>query len=122
MLVNKARTGKRACEQLLHLFKERAALEEEYAKRLAKLNKSFLPKDEIGSLKRVYESLKNEMEVSARIHADTAVNIKNNFEKPFGDFIEMQSQTRKQVRDLRPIVRITFFSMRPLSKSNKRRN
>ncbi len=97
VLVNKARTGKRACEQLLQLFKERAAIEEDYAKRITKLNKSFQPKDEIGTLKDVYETLKQEMDVSAKVHLDACTELKNKFEKPFYEFIEAQSQTRKQV-------------------------
>ena len=120
VLVNKARTGKRACEQLLHLFKERAAIEEEYSKKIAKLNKSFLPKDEIGTLKRVYESLKAEMDVSARIHADAANNIRSNFEKSFADFIEQQSRTRKEVGLVYRVDLTICHSTQPLLKSNKR--
>ncbi len=91
------RTGKRACEQLVQFFKDRAALEEEYSKKLAKIAKNFMPRDELGSLKDVYEALRLEMDVSAKAHLDASNDMKAKFEKPTLDFLNGQSTVRKQV-------------------------
>ncbi len=45
-LMARLKGSKRTCEQLLVVFRERAAMEEDYAKRLTRLSKTFKSEDE----------------------------------------------------------------------------
>ena len=48
VLMKRLKSGKRTSEQLLLVFRERASMEEEYGKRLAKLAKNFKIFQDVG--------------------------------------------------------------------------
>ncbi|KAI8812361.1 hypothetical protein BJ742DRAFT_793886 [Cladochytrium replicatum] len=89
------RQGKHICNELLTLVKERAAIEEDYGKRLAKVAKAFVTKEEMGTMKDSLEVLRTEMENTARAHLNLATELRTQLEKPVSDFIAHQSSTRK---------------------------
>ncbi|KAJ3221080.1 hypothetical protein HK099_003797 [Clydaea vesicula] len=95
VLMQRMKMGKHINEQIFALFKERALIEEEYSKRLSKLHKNFIVKEEIGTLRSALDVLKNELEISSKSHNDMAIEIKNQLEKQTQDFIIQQSGIRK---------------------------
>ncbi|KAJ3121355.1 hypothetical protein HK100_012413 [Physocladia obscura] len=98
VLIFRMKNGKHVTSEISALFKERAAIEEEFGKRLAKLAKSFTTNEEIGKFRTLRESLdlvKTELETSARAHLDIANEIRIQLEKPCMDFVGQQSTVRK---------------------------
>lgn len=95
VLMSRLRAGKHVCEELYAFLKERASIEEEYGRRLAKLTKNFNPKEEIGTLRGALDTIKAEVEKSSKVHTDLSNDIKAKLEKPLGDFITTQSGIRK---------------------------
>lgn len=99
------------CEDVALLFRERAALEEEYGKRLARLSKSFSSRSEGGSLRESLEVVRLELEGSfalliiyllatAQTHLDLASDIRVKLDRPVSEFIANQAAVRKNVRRL----------------------
>ncbi|KAJ3303060.1 hypothetical protein HDV03_004221 [Kappamyces sp. JEL0829] len=88
--------SKRTSEEVYTLLKERAAIEEEYGKKLAKLAKNFTPlKEDKGTLLDSLDVLRNEMERSARTHLDLSQDLKAKLAVPLQDFIDSQAAVRK---------------------------
>ncbi|KAJ3177260.1 hypothetical protein HDU87_004511 [Geranomyces variabilis] len=84
--------GKHVCEEVHAMLRERATIEEEYGKRMAKLAKSFNPREEIGDS---LEVVKGELDNSAKAHLELAQEIRTKLEKPLSEFIATQSAIRK---------------------------
>lgn len=64
----------------------RAAIEEDYAKRLAKLSKYTLGKDEIGDLAASLQNVVTETAAQASYHQSLSTEIKQNVEQPTAEF------------------------------------
>ncbi|KAJ3007248.1 UNVERIFIED_CONTAM: hypothetical protein HDU68_003619, partial [Siphonaria sp. JEL0065] len=95
VLISRMKNGKHVTAEVGALFKERAAIEEEFGKRLAKLAKAFTTTEEIGTLRESLDLVKAELETSARAHLDIANEIRIQLEKPVTDFLAGQSVVRK---------------------------
>ncbi|KAI9344976.1 hypothetical protein BDR26DRAFT_857020 [Obelidium mucronatum] len=94
-LIGRMKNGKHVTAEVAALFKERAAIEEEFGKRLAKLAKAFTTQEEIGTLRESLDLVKAELETSARAHLDIANEIRLQLEKPVSDFLATQAVVRK---------------------------
>ncbi|ONH66811.1 Septation protein imp2 [Cyberlindnera fabianii] len=68
VVINKLHQGAQTCEELLSYYKERAALEEEYARRLNAISKKTCGTFETGHLREAFEILRNETEQISRSH------------------------------------------------------
>ncbi|KAI8849937.1 hypothetical protein BC829DRAFT_174639 [Chytridium lagenaria] len=95
VMMGRMRQGKHVSEEVHALLKERAAIEEDYGKRLTKLAKSFSPREEIGTLRESLDVVRSELENSARAHLDVANEIRTQLEKPLAELLASQSATRK---------------------------
>ncbi|KAJ3298880.1 hypothetical protein HDU79_005261 [Rhizoclosmatium sp. JEL0117] len=95
VLHGKLKKGKHVTAEIAALFKERASIEEDFGKRLAKLAKAFTTVEEIGTLRETLDLVKAELETSARAHLDIANEIRLQLEKPTSDFMNTQSVVRK---------------------------
>ncbi|KAI8913016.1 hypothetical protein DFJ77DRAFT_466360 [Powellomyces hirtus] len=95
VLMARMKQGKHVCEEVHAMLKERAAIEDDYGKRMAKLSKSFSPKEEIGTLRDSLEVVRSEIEKCAKAHTELAQEIRVKLEKPLSDFITTQSGIRK---------------------------
>ncbi|KAL3896937.1 MAG: hypothetical protein SGCHY_003751 [Lobulomycetales sp.] len=105
-VLGRLKSGKAVCEDVALLFRERAALEEEYGKRLARLSKSFSSRSEGGSLRESLEVVRLELEGSfalliiyllatAQTHLDLASDIRVKLDRPVSEFIANQAAVRK---------------------------
>ncbi|KAI8614456.1 hypothetical protein BC830DRAFT_1169424 [Chytriomyces sp. MP71] len=95
VLIQRMKNGKHVTAEIASVFKERAAIEEEFGKRLAKLAKTFTTTEEMGTLRESLDLVKSELETSARAHLDIANEIRLQLEKPTMDFLASQSVVRK---------------------------
>ncbi|KAJ1547559.1 hypothetical protein HK096_002388, partial [Nowakowskiella sp. JEL0078] len=76
--------------------RERANIEEEYARKLGKLAKQFATKEELGSMKEALDTLKNEIENNSRSHAEMSAELRIQVEKPLSEMMAVQSAIRKK--------------------------
>ncbi|KAH6914073.1 SH3 domain-containing protein [Coprinopsis sp. MPI-PUGE-AT-0042] len=95
VLFARMRGATRTVEELRNFWKERAVIEEDYAKRLAKLSKAVLGRDEIGDLRAALDTVKVETERQASYHAGLAQQIRTDMEAPTTAFHHRQLSQKK---------------------------
>lgn len=95
VLFARMRGAARTVEEVRAFWKERASIEEEYSKRLSKLAKQVLGRDEIGELKNSLDTLKLETDIQANAHAKLAQQVRSELENPAGAFVTRQSQFKR---------------------------
>lgn len=89
------KASQRSLDELKSLYKERADIEAEYAKRLAKLSRQPLGHSETGALKAAFDVVKVELDTTSRTHADLANMIKKDLEGAVTDFANKSWNSRK---------------------------
>ncbi|CDO75954.1 hypothetical protein BN946_scf184888.g4 [Trametes cinnabarina] len=98
VLFARMRGAMRTMEELKNFWKERAAIEEQYAKRLAALSKVTLGRDEIGELRASLDTLKHETEKQAHGHMLVAQAIRNDLESATSAFVARQQQHKRGIQ------------------------
>jgi hypothetical protein len=107
VLQNKNRQSSKLLDDLRAWYKERAAIEEEYAKRLTKLTKSPLLELqhhhssnhdlEVGGIKRALETVRDTTRQSAHSHLELAGTIRSALEKKLAEFVTRRDTLKKNV-------------------------
>ncbi|KIK08635.1 hypothetical protein K443DRAFT_128104 [Laccaria amethystina LaAM-08-1] len=87
--------GDGGVDELKNFWKERAAIEEECAKRLAKLSKMVLGKGEIGELRSSLIAVKFETERQSGFHLNLAQKIRSELEFSAAAFYTRQLEHKK---------------------------
>lgn len=82
-------------EEIRALYKERAEIEADYAKRLGKLAKSIVGKDETGSTRQALEVVRGELDMTSRVHGDLSVMIKKDLEGAITEYQTKSQGARK---------------------------
>ncbi|KAN0081661.1 hypothetical protein V8E55_009285 [Tylopilus felleus] len=95
VLFARMRGAGRTMEELRNFWKERSTIEEDYAKRLAKLAKMTFGKDEIGELRNSIDTLRVETEKQAGFHSLLAQQIRTDLESQVSTFVTKQQQHKK---------------------------
>ncbi|KAK9728700.1 formin-binding protein [Basidiobolus ranarum] len=95
VIMKKLRTSKQTCVELQTLYTARAAIEEDYGKKLIKLAQSPLGKDEFGTLKESLDSLRRELETMGNSRVDLGKRMKVELEGGLAVFMETQREKRK---------------------------
>ncbi|KZT22466.1 hypothetical protein NEOLEDRAFT_1119526 [Neolentinus lepideus HHB14362 ss-1] len=95
VLFARMRGAARTMEELRSFWKERAAIEEDYAKRLAKLTKLPLGRDEIGELRNSLDTLRLETDKQAGFHLQMGQQIRTDLEGQTATFCARQAHHRK---------------------------
>ncbi|GAA5893857.1 hypothetical protein JCM5296_004620 [Sporobolomyces johnsonii] len=90
----RVRAGGKVLEDLRGVFRERAAVEEDYAKRLTKLSKHQFGTGETGHMERAQLGLRAELEQTAKSHQDLAALLKGQ-ETQVMDFMAKREGARK---------------------------
>ncbi|PPQ78981.1 hypothetical protein CVT25_002265 [Psilocybe cyanescens] len=86
VLFARMRGAARTMEELKVFWKERASIEEEYAKRLTKLAKMTLGRDEIGELRNSLDTVRLETDRQAGYHLNLSQQIRTELEAPAATF------------------------------------
>ncbi|KAI9638499.1 uncharacterized protein MKK02DRAFT_22379 [Dioszegia hungarica] len=82
VVMARLRGAGRTLEELKAFWKERSAIEEDYARRLQKLSKAAMGKDEIGDLAAALQNCLVETAQQATYHQSLAAEIRTNVEHP----------------------------------------
>ncbi|KAF9960382.1 hypothetical protein BGZ65_012419, partial [Modicella reniformis] len=98
-LSTRMRHAKLTCQEILGMFQARAALEEEYGKKLLKLSKSQLGKDELGSLRDSLDVVRHEVEATGKSHVDLASKMRDQLESALAEFNNSQKDKRKLAKE-----------------------
>lgn len=91
----RVRGATRTIDELKNFWKERAIIEEDYAKRLAKLAKLTLGRDEIGELRNSLDTVRLETDKQAGFHMSLAQQIRNDLEAQATIFYNKQMHHKK---------------------------
>ncbi|CAO1634339.1 unnamed protein product [Jaminaea pallidilutea] len=83
-------------DEVRAMYKERAEIEADYAKRLAKLSKVAVGKDETGATRQAFDVVRAELETTSRVHSDLSVMIRKDLEGTLTDFQGKSLAARKQ--------------------------
>ncbi|KAF9401766.1 Proline-serine-threonine phosphatase-interacting protein 2 [Mortierella sp. AD011] len=94
-LTTRMRHAKLTCQEILGMFQARATLEEEYGKKLLKLSKSPLGKDELGTLRDSLDVVRYEIEATGKSHIELAGKMKDQLELALIEFNNSQRDKRK---------------------------
>ncbi|KAG0202739.1 Proline-serine-threonine phosphatase-interacting protein 2 [Mortierella sp. GBA30] len=98
-LTTRMRHAKLTCQEILTMFQARAALEEEYGKKLLKLSKSPLGKDELGSLRDSLDVIRYEIETTGKSHIELANKMRDQLESALAEFNNSQKDKRKLAKE-----------------------
>ncbi|KAJ7099342.1 SH3 domain-containing protein [Mycena belliarum] len=98
ILFARMRGAARTTDELRNFWKERAAIEEEYATRLVNLARVTLGKDEIGELRNSLETLKLETEKEGTTHEALAAQIRTELEGQTTALLNKQIAHRKNLQ------------------------
>ncbi|KAH9942151.1 uncharacterized protein BXZ73DRAFT_41088 [Epithele typhae] len=96
VLFARMRCAMTTTEELMSFWKERAILEERYARGLADLARFTIGKHEIGEMRGALDTLKNETAKQAEAHLIVANGIKTGLETPTLEFLRKQQQHRRE--------------------------
>ncbi|KAF7290037.1 hypothetical protein HMN09_01308700 [Mycena chlorophos] len=95
VLFARMRGAARTMDELRAFWKERASIEEEYSRRLGKLAKQVLGRDEIGDLRASFEAIRTETENQSKYHGTLANEIRTSLEGQTSAFYAKQQHHRK---------------------------
>jgi hypothetical protein len=97
--------GAQSCEELMSFYKERIALEEEYARRMHAISKKAIGTYETGHLREAFEALRNETEQIARSHSNQSrkIHIESlmKLEAFTSNFVARRKPTENSVEQIR---------------------
>ncbi|KAJ6593158.1 hypothetical protein B0H19DRAFT_1245961 [Mycena capillaripes] len=95
VLFARMRGAARTMDELRNFWKERAAIEDDYARRLAKLSKQTLGRDEIGDLRSSLDTIRSETERQASYHLTLAQQVRADLEAQTSAFHAKQQHHKK---------------------------
>ncbi|CAO3663635.1 unnamed protein product [Umbelopsis ramanniana] len=91
-------SSKQTNEDLKTFYNVKAALHEDFGKKLLKHSKMVIGKDETGTLRRLLDGIRDELEAVGQNNITLAQRIRNNLETPLQNFISDQRDQRKLVQ------------------------
>ncbi|KAI9229936.1 MAG: hypothetical protein DHS80DRAFT_13070 [Piptocephalis tieghemiana] len=95
VLMTKLRHSKQTMQDVQWFFAQRASIEEDYGKKLSKLAKATLGKEEGGTLKEAIVGSREEIASIGRAHLELAGRIRAELDAATGKFIDVQREQRK---------------------------
>lgn len=95
VIMARLRGAARTVDELRQFWKERAAIEEEYAKRLSKLSKMTIGKDEVGELSRALKTVQEETAAQASYHMQLCQELHQNVETPTLDLANKYADLKR---------------------------
>ena len=94
-LTGKVKVSTKTIEDLKYFWKERASIEEDYAKRLGKLSKLVIGNDETGALFDSLMSLGNELEQISHNHFTLSQSMRRDLEAETSDWVNRMHSFKK---------------------------
>ncbi|OOF96585.1 hypothetical protein ASPCADRAFT_145202 [Aspergillus carbonarius ITEM 5010] len=97
-MLDRMHTSKVSCDELKTFYNIRAAIEDEYARKLLALCRKPLGSTEIGSLRTSFDTVRGETEAIAKAHAAIAGQMKRELEEPLVAFAGGSKERRKIIQ------------------------
>ncbi|KAI9282972.1 hypothetical protein BC943DRAFT_362186 [Umbelopsis sp. AD052] len=91
-------SSKQTNEDLKAFYNTKAALHEDFGKKLLKHSKMVIGKDETGTLRRLLDGIRDELEGVGQHNITLAQRIRNSLETPLQNFITDQRDQRKLIQ------------------------
>lgn len=98
VLFARMRGSTRTIDELRAYWKERANIEEEYAKQLTRLAKLNLGRDEIGELRNSLDTIRLETDKQAGYHTNLAKQMRTDLEAQCSAFLARQSHFKRTIQ------------------------
>ncbi|KAL3466626.1 hypothetical protein BJX64DRAFT_249498 [Aspergillus heterothallicus] len=119
-MLERMHTAKVSCDELKTFYNIRAAIEDEYARKLLTLCRKPLGSSEMGSLRGSFDTVRGETEAIAKAHAAIAGQMKRELEEPLVAFAGGNKERRKIIQT--GIERIHKTKMQQTQTVNKTRD
>lgn len=97
-LLERLQNAKSTCDELKAFYNARAALEDEYARKLLALSRKPLGSGETGTLRVSFDVLRGEVENTGKSHATISQQMKSELEEPLAAFAGGMKERRKIVQ------------------------
>ncbi|PHH73493.1 hypothetical protein CDD82_5459 [Ophiocordyceps australis] len=98
-LLERMHGAKQTCDELKSFYNARAAIEDEYARKLLHLCRKALGTQEMGSLRNSLDTVRGEVESMAKQHQSIATQMKTELEEPLAAFAGGMKERRKIVQN-----------------------
>jgi Fes/CIP4, and EFC/F-BAR homology domain len=98
-LLTRMQNAKTTCDELKSFYAARAAIEEDYARKLTQLSRKPLGSAEQGTLRASLDTARGETEAMGKQHALIAQQMKSECEEPLGAFAGGMKERRKIVQN-----------------------
>ncbi|KAL2021269.1 hypothetical protein VTK56DRAFT_7348 [Thermocarpiscus australiensis] len=98
-LLERMHNAKVTCDELRAFYSARAAIEDEYARKLMSLCRKSLGSHEMGTLKTSLDVVRGEVESMAKQHQSIAAQMKSELEEPLAAFAGGMKERRKIVQN-----------------------
>ncbi|KAL2854381.1 hypothetical protein BJY01DRAFT_37101 [Aspergillus pseudoustus] len=119
-MLERMHASKVSCDELKTFYNIRAAIEDEYARKLLTLCRKPLGSNEMGSLRGSFDTVRGETEAIAKAHAAIAGQMKRELEEPLIAFAGGNKERRKIIQT--GIERIHKTKMQQTQAVNKTRD
>lgn len=100
VLLGHVNNTKHTADEIRAFYKERASIEEEYAKRLTALARKGLGSHEVGTLKSALDKIRSNTENLGKTHSNAAQQFKAELDEPLAAFSGTMRSRRKTVQSL----------------------
>ncbi|KAF5867255.1 hypothetical protein ETB97_000024 [Aspergillus alliaceus] len=97
-MLDRMHSAKVSCDELKTFYNIRAAIEEEYARKLLALCRKPLGSTELGSLRSSFDTVRGETEAIAKAHGAIAGQMKRELEEPLVAFAGGSKERRKIIQ------------------------
>ncbi|KAF8444209.1 hypothetical protein BGX38DRAFT_1312772 [Terfezia claveryi] len=120
-LIQRMANAKTTCDELKNFYSIRAAIEEDYAKKLLSLSRKPFGSCESGSLKASMDVLRAETESSGKAHQNVALQIKTDLEEPLARFSGAMRERRKIVQGgIEKLLKVKIQQTQAVNKTRDR--
>ncbi|KAI9284717.1 hypothetical protein BC943DRAFT_325444 [Umbelopsis sp. AD052] len=97
-LLARMRHAKETCEDVRHMYEARALAAEEYSRKLQRIQKSKVAKDDTGNVKKSLQSAQEDAQTEAQHFQQLAQTIRVELGVPLAEFVTKQREARKLIQ------------------------
>ncbi|OAX83262.1 hypothetical protein ACJ72_02373 [Emergomyces africanus] len=120
-MLERVHNAKTTCDELKAFYSTRAAIEDEYSRKLLILCRKALGSSESGTLRASLDSVRGETEAIGKTHAAIASQMKSELEEPLAAFAGGMKERRKIVQNgIEKLLKIKTQQIQAVNKSRDR--
>ncbi|EEH44278.2 formin-binding protein HOF1 [Paracoccidioides brasiliensis Pb18] len=120
-MLERVHNAKLTCDELKAFYNTRAAIEDEYARKLLVLSRKALGSAESGSLRASLDTVRGETEAIGKTHAAIAAQMKSELEEPLAAFSGGMKERRKIVQNgIEKLLKTKIQQTQAVNKSRDR--